>query len=84
MLSSASSAGKTGSDNMLLEFFTDEIKDIYWAEKHIIKTLPKMQKAATSSELQQAFKDHLKFLKSRQYAWKKYLPCWAKTTGKKM
>jgi ferritin-like metal-binding protein YciE len=61
----ASSAGKTGSDNMLLEFFTDELKDIYWAEKHIIKTLPKMQKAATSSELQQAFKDHLEVSKKQ-------------------
>ena len=46
-------------DSRLQEFFTDEIKDIYWAEKHLVKTLPKMQKAATSSELKNAFKDHL-------------------------
>ena len=52
--------GKGSEDSMLLKFFTDEIKDIYWAEKHIIKALPKMQKAATSSELQQGFADHLK------------------------
>ena len=44
---------------MLLEFFTDEIKDIYWAEKAITKALPKMQKAATSEELKQGFGDHL-------------------------
>ena len=43
---------------MLKEFFADEIKDIYWAEKHIVTTLPKMQKAATSEELQKAFADH--------------------------
>jgi ferritin-like metal-binding protein YciE len=46
-------------DNLLEEFFVDEIKDIYWAEKHLIKTLPKMKKAATTPELQQAFADHL-------------------------
>ena len=44
---------------MLLELFTDGIKDIYWAEKALIKTLPKMKKAATSPELQAAFQDHL-------------------------
>lgn len=43
----------------LLEFFTDEIKDIYWAEKHLTKALPKMQKAATSEELKEAFATHL-------------------------
>jgi len=46
-------------DNLLEEFFVDEIKDIYWAEKHLVKTLPKMKKAATTPELQQAFADHL-------------------------
>lgn len=43
----------------LLDFFVDEIKDIYWAEKHIVKTLPRMNKAATSESLKQAFDDHL-------------------------
>lgn len=46
-------------DSSLLKFFTDEIKDIYWAEKHLTKALPKMQKAATSEELQDAFATHL-------------------------
>lgn len=41
------------------EFFIDEIKDIYWAEKLLTKTIPKMQKAATSSELVTAFGAHL-------------------------
>jgi len=50
-------------DSMLEEFFTDELKDIYWAEKHLVKTLPKMQKAATSAELKQAFGDHLEATK---------------------
>ena len=46
-------------DSMLEEFFKDEIKDIYWAEKHLVKTLPKMAKAATSPELKEAFTNHL-------------------------
>ena len=34
------------------------LKDMYWAEKHLVKALAKMQKAATTEELQQAFEDH--------------------------
>lgn len=44
-------------------FFVDELKDIYWAEKHLVKTLPKMQKAASSGELKNAFENHLKVTK---------------------
>ena len=50
--------GIAAGDSMLKEFFTGELKDIYWAEKHIVTTLPKMKKAATSTELQQAFETH--------------------------
>ncbi|MDQ6609278.1 MAG: ferritin-like domain-containing protein [Bacteroidota bacterium] len=50
--------GAAAGDSMLKEFFIDELKDIYYAEKHIAKTLPKMKKAATSAELKQAFEDH--------------------------
>ena len=42
----------------LLEFFVDQLKDIYWAEKHLLKALPKMQKAATTEELQSAIETH--------------------------
>lgn len=45
--------------SMLEELFLDELKDIYWAEKHLVKALPKMAKAATSEELRQSFTDHL-------------------------
>ena len=58
------SAGKAEGDSMLKEFFTDEIKDIYWAEKHLVKTLPKMAKAATSDELKSAITDHLEVTKT--------------------
>lgn len=50
-------------DSMLEKFFQDELKDIYWAEKHLVKTLPKMKKAATSAELQAAFDEHLNVTK---------------------
>lgn len=43
----------------LNELFIDELKDIYWAEKHLAKALPKMAKAATSDELRTAIQNHL-------------------------
>jgi ferritin-like metal-binding protein YciE len=43
----------------LMELFLDCIKDIYWAENHLVKSLPKMQKSATSAELKTALADHL-------------------------
>lgn len=52
-------AGKGAANSLLKEFFVEELKDIYYAEKQIAKTLPKMKKAATSTELQKAFDDHL-------------------------
>jgi len=48
----------------LLELFIDEIKDIYWAEKHLVKSLPKMQKASTSSKLSDAIGEHLELTKT--------------------
>jgi ferritin-like metal-binding protein YciE len=46
-------------ETMLKELFVEELRDIYWAEKHLTKALPKMKKAATSQELAAAFEDHL-------------------------
>jgi ferritin-like metal-binding protein YciE len=43
----------------LLKLFTDEVKDIYWAEKHLLKALPKMAKGATSEELRTAIETHI-------------------------
>jgi len=45
-------------DSEFHEFFVDELKDIYWAEQHLVKALPKMKKAATSPELAAAFDKH--------------------------
>lgn len=53
------SATQNGGNHPLLEkFFTDSLKDIYWAEKHLVKALGKLQKAATTEELKNAFKEH--------------------------
>ncbi|CAL1520866.1 ferritin-like domain-containing protein [Chitinophaga sp. MM2321] len=41
------------------QLFMEELKDIYWAEKNLVKALPKMQKAATSSALITAIANHL-------------------------
>lgn len=46
-------------NSQLDKYFTDSLKDIYWAEKQLTKTLPKMQKAATTDELKNAIEDHL-------------------------
>jgi len=46
-------------DSALNELFVDELKDIYWAEKHLVKALPKMAKAATSDKLRAAIENHL-------------------------
>jgi ferritin-like metal-binding protein YciE len=43
----------------LKDLYIDELKDLYSAEKQIIKALPKMVKAATNKELAAGFKEHL-------------------------
>lgn len=43
----------------LMNLFKDELKDIYWAEKHLAKALPKMAKGATSEELRSSIEQHL-------------------------
>jgi ferritin-like metal-binding protein YciE len=56
-------ASGAAEDSKLREFFVDELKDILWAEKHIIQALPKLKKAAGSDELRQAFEEHLEATK---------------------
>lgn len=52
---------KTNNKNPepLTELFTDGIRDLYWAENHLVKSLPKMIAAATSPELKKAIESHL-------------------------
>jgi ferritin-like metal-binding protein YciE len=47
------------TNSKLKEFFIDQLEDLLWAEKKLVKTLPKMQEAATSAELKDAFGSHL-------------------------
>ncbi len=46
------------ADN-LREALVEEIKDLYNAEKQLVKALPKMAKGASSDELREAFESHL-------------------------
>jgi ferritin-like metal-binding protein YciE len=59
---SASSNKQTSSqDNeskLLNKFFVDGLKDIYWAEKALVKALTKMEKKASSDQLKNAFSQH--------------------------
>lgn len=43
----------------LHDAFIDELRDAYDAEQQLVKALPKLAKAAESTELRQAFVDHL-------------------------
>ena len=56
---------QVSESSLLLELFTNGIKDIYWAEKHLLKVIPKMQKAATSEELVNAFAEHLEVTRTQ-------------------
>ncbi|WP_186388211.1 MULTISPECIES: ferritin-like domain-containing protein [unclassified Stappia] len=45
-------------EKTLEDLFHDTLKDIYYAERKILKALPKMQRAAQSEELKKAFEMH--------------------------
>ncbi|MCG6116114.1 MAG: ferritin-like domain-containing protein [Mesorhizobium sp.] len=45
-------------DKTLEDLFHETLKDIYYAERKILKALPKMQRAAQSSDLKAAFEKH--------------------------
>ena len=51
--------GNGHGNSQLEKLLTDSLKDMYWAEKHLTKALPKMQKAATTEELKSAIEEHL-------------------------
>jgi len=58
-------SSQNGESGLLQELFLESMKDIYWAEKHLLKALPKMAKAATSEELKQSFVEHLEVTKEQ-------------------
>jgi ferritin-like metal-binding protein YciE len=53
------SSSQTGEGKTLQNVFEELLKDIYGAEKMILKGLPKMIEAAQNEELQEAFQTHL-------------------------
>jgi ferritin-like metal-binding protein YciE len=56
----ASGAGKKAmQSSALMELFEEELKHIYWAEKALANSIPKMVKKATSRELVDALTGHL-------------------------
>ncbi len=50
---------KKDAAKQLEDLFEDSLKDIYWAEKALVKALPKMQKNATDPKLKEAINSHL-------------------------
>ena len=45
-------------DKTLSDLFYDTLRDIYYAEKQLVKALPKMAKAASDPELKKGFEKH--------------------------
>jgi ferritin-like metal-binding protein YciE len=43
----------------LNDLFVETLKDLYYVEKKLVKTLPKLAEKATAPELRQAMEDHL-------------------------
>lgn len=49
----------TAKSSEFRAFFIDQLKDMYWAEKHLHSELPKMRSAATDERLAAAFEKHI-------------------------
>jgi len=45
--------------NRLRHLYVEELKDLYSAERQLVKALPKMVKASTSEDLRAGFEEHL-------------------------
>lgn len=66
--------------NTLKDLFIHELKDLYSAEKQIIKALPKMTKAATNEDLAAGFKEHLQQTREHAQRLEKILSSYDQTT----
>lgn len=49
--------------NPMMELFVSGIQDMYWAENHLVKALPKMKSESSSKQLQSTIADHLEVTK---------------------
>lgn len=52
-------------DSLLHQFLIDGLKDIYWAENKLLKAIPKMQKEATTVQLEKTLGQHLEITKEQ-------------------
>lgn len=48
----------------LQQLFVDQLQDIYWGEEKLAKAFPRLEEAASSDELKQAFSSHLQETKN--------------------
>ncbi|SUB56151.1 Domain of uncharacterised function (DUF892) [Brucella anthropi] len=62
----------------LEDLFHDTLKDIYYAERKILKALPKMKRAAQSEDLKAAFEKHREQTEGHVERSSKCLKSWAK------
>jgi len=66
--------------NHLKDLYIHELKDLYSAEKQIIKALPKMAKAASNEKLAAGFQEHLEQTKEHAVRLEKILKSHDQTT----
>jgi ferritin-like metal-binding protein YciE len=64
----------------LSELYVTELKDLYSAEKQIIRALPKMVKAASNDQLKAGFQQHLEETKEQAARLEKLLKSHEETT----
>ena len=56
----ANNNGSQNQGSLLEKFFTDQLKDIYYAEQQLLKAIPRLAQASNTEELEDAFNDHLR------------------------
>jgi len=54
----------TDADSSLQELFVSGLRETYWCENHLVKSIPKMVKAAGSNKLRQALEKHVEVTKN--------------------
>lgn len=53
-------AVNTPAHSKLKEFFVDQLRDMLWAEKKLVKSIEKLRESATTIRLKESFNDHHK------------------------
>ncbi len=57
--SASNGTQNSNHEGQLMKLFTNGLKDVYWAEKYLVKSLKKMAKAATAEDVRTAFEEHM-------------------------